>query len=129
MLGRLLVEMLSFQLRGTWELSRREIVRATGNSSAIQIAADHFAALSQGNVDWLTHYIPPSFWLLWVGLAACGFLARPLALALDTRRVLLFAHCHIAGGAGRAGLAGPSPVRIPVPVLGTFRHRLGHGFL
>ncbi len=103
MLAGLMAELLFFHLTGTWELYRREIVRATGNSSAIQMAADHLAALSQGNVDWLTHYIPSSFWWQWAGLAACGFLARPLALAQDTRRVLHFA--VVASPVALVGLA------------------------
>ena len=103
MLAGLLAELLFFHATGTWELYRREIVRATGNSSAIQMAADHLAALSQGNVDWLTHYIPASFWWQWAGLAACGFLSRPLALAPDTRRVLRFA--VVASPVALVGLA------------------------
>lgn len=103
MLAGLLAELLFFHATGTWDLYRREIVRAAGHASAIQMAAGHLAALSQGNVDWLTHYIPSSFWWQWAGLAVCGFLARPLALAPDTRRVLHFA--VVASPVALVGLA------------------------
>lgn len=103
MLTGLLAVLLFYHLTGTWELYRREMVRASGGSSAIQMAADHLAALSRGNIDWLTHYIPSSFWWQWAGLAACGFLAQPLALAADTRRVLRFA--VVASPVALVGLA------------------------
>lgn len=103
MLAGLLAELMFFQVTGTWELYRREIIRATGCSSAIQMATDHLAALAHGNVDWLTHYLPSSFWMPWLGLVACAFFSRSLALAMDTRRVLRFA--VVASPVALVGLA------------------------
>lgn len=83
--------LLFYHVTGMWDPYHREIARAAGDSSVVLMAFGHLSALLRGDMEWLTHYIPATFWWQWLGVAGCMVLAKPLNLAMDTRRVLRMA--------------------------------------